>query len=97
MSTKIKDIIQIATHNIIDLFSVQNISGVLFEEVARDLQKSYLITISFERPTPNKTGPVLGAGIAALMATPRVYKVVCLDKESDEILWIKDRMLQAGQ
>ncbi len=94
MSIKIKEAVQMAVNNIIELFSVQDISNVLLEEVARDSNENYLITVGFERPTINRGGAALGAGIAALMATQRAYKVVCIDKESGDALWIKDRMLE---
>ncbi|CAD5204134.1 hypothetical protein [Pseudomonas sp. FEN] len=94
MSIKIKEAVQIAIDNVIELFSVQDISNVLLEEVARDSNENYLITVGFERPNLNKGRAALGAGIAALMATQRAYKVVCIDKESGDALWIKDRMLE---
>jgi len=94
MSIKIKEAVKMAINNIVELFSVQDISNVLLEEVARDSNENYLITVGLERPTLNGGGAALAAGIAALMATQRVYKVVCIDKESGDALWIKDRMLE---
>jgi len=94
MSIRIKEAVQIAVENIVEFFSAQNISNVLLEEIARDTDKNYLITVSFERPTFNSSGAALAAGIAKLMAAQRTYKVVCIDRETGEAVWIKDRMLE---
>lgn len=93
MTIKIKEAVSIAVENVVELFSSQGISGVLLEEVARDGQDNFLITVGFERPNTKTGAQGLVGGLAAMMATQRAYKVVCVDREDGDVISIKDRML----
>jgi hypothetical protein len=94
VSIKIKEAVQIALDNVLELFGSQNISGVLLEEVARDDRHNFLITVGFERPMTSKAGRGLGGTLAAIMATDRAYKVVCIAQDDGEIISVKDRLLE---
>ncbi|MBA1195277.1 hypothetical protein G7007_20855 [Pseudomonas entomophila] len=94
MTIKIKEAVAGAIENVLELFSEQRISGVLLEEVARDGQDNFLITIGFERPTTKTGAQSLVGGLAAMMATQRVYKVVCVDRDNGDVISIKDRALE---
>lgn len=93
MPIALKEAVTIAIENIADLFSSQNISGVLLEEVDRDAQANFLITVGFERPLTRRSGNTVIAGITSALGTQRAYKVACIDKENGELMWVKDRIL----
>ncbi|MEN5029140.1 hypothetical protein [Pseudomonas sp. Ps21-P2] len=93
MSIKIKEAVQIALDNVVELFGNQQISGVLLEEVARDERGNFLITVGFERPSTSRATRALGGTLAAIMATDRAYKVVSVAQDDGDIISVKDRFL----
>ena len=94
MTLKIKEAVQIAIDNVVELFSEQKLSSVLLEEVARDSEGNFLITVGFERAAPKRAGNALAGGIGALLSTQRAYKVAFIDKETGELISVKDRLLE---
>ncbi|QZC92708.1 hypothetical protein K2E96_16435 [Pseudomonas sp. ERGC3:05] len=97
MAVKLKEAVQIAIDSVMDLFSSQSISSVLLEEVDRNGQGDFLITVGFERPNPNKSAAMLlgSKGIAGLLSTQRAYKVVRVSQNDGEVLSVKDRILES--
>jgi hypothetical protein len=94
MSISIKEAVANALQEINELFSHQIISGVLLEEVDRNNREDFLITIGFNRPSTNRTVSAVIAGFGAGVLTERIYKVVCVNKESGSVESIKDRVLE---
>lgn len=93
MPIVLKEAVALAIENIAALFSSQNISGVLLEEVDRDAQANFLITVGFERLSTQRSGNTVIASIAVAPRSQRTYKVACIDKENGDLIWVKDRKL----
>lgn len=94
MSISVKEAVATAIQEVKDLFSDQQIMSVLLEEVDRNSNENYLITIGFDRPSRGKNLSSALLGISNSEMRERVYKVVCVDKHTSEVLSIKDRVLE---
>lgn len=88
----LKQAIRLAIEEVSELFASQKIDNVMLEEVDRDEQNNYLITVGFDRV--NTTRATLAALGAFSMPKERVYKVVKL-AEVGGIINIKDRKLES--
>lgn len=88
----LKQAIRTAIEEVSELFLSQKIDNVMLEEVDRDEQHNYLITVGFDRA--NTTRAALAALGAFSMPKERVYKVVKLD-QGGGIINIKDRKLES--
>jgi len=93
MTIQIKEAVQIAIENVVELFGEQKMSSVLLEEVGRDSQGNFYVTVGFERASQVRKGPSL-VGLGIMPQTDRAYKVAHIDKESGELISIKDRLLE---
>ncbi|NNB54185.1 hypothetical protein [Pseudomonas fragi] len=96
MSITVKEAVNIALENVSELFEGQSISSVLLEEVDRNPQRDFLITIGFDRPSKSRASQSLsiGLGLAALLVKDRTFKVVCVDSQTGEVKSVKDRILE---
>lgn len=88
---KTKEAIAMAVSEVKDLFGDQSITNVQFEEMDRNGQDEYLVTVGFNRQLEsNAPYSILGAGINP--RTERVYKVVRIH-EAFGVQAVKDRFI----
>lgn len=81
-----------AIESINSLFGNQGIYNVLLEEVERDENGGYMVTIGFDRNVPTASVGAL-SGIAGLLGRGRVFKVVKFDAMG-EVVSVKDRLIK---
>ena len=87
-----KDAAEKAREQIIDLFGREEIRDLGLEEVWYEPQESaWCVTIGFSRPWERKDP--IGASLYEKMLA-RSYKTVGISQLSENVLWVKDRILK---
>ncbi len=75
-----------------DVYKDQQFSNLLLEEVERDTNGNWLITLGFDRPDRTGTSSLEHPSISLLRPrSTREYKVFCIDRQTGEVQSMKMR------
>ncbi|MEZ6063184.1 MAG: hypothetical protein R3C19_22795 [Planctomycetaceae bacterium] len=91
-SVNIRQAAEAAAAFLADVYKDQQFSNILLEEVERDTNDNWRITLGFDRPY--RAGDLLMPDPAASLLRPRStrdYKVFCIDRQTGEVQSMKLR------
>ncbi|WP_313057769.1 hypothetical protein [Stutzerimonas nitrititolerans] len=95
MALEIDDAVEHAISYVRKLFGAQGISNVMLEELEAADGDRINITVGFDRAADASDGvggSLMSHGLMALAKRGRKYKVVTIDRQTGELVAIKDRL-----
>ena len=85
----VKEAVKLAKEHVLDLFADENITNLGLEEVERDEQGYWIVTLGFSRPWDERCSAL--ASLTQANLPHRSYKIVRIDDKAEQVKGVKHR------
>lgn len=91
----VKEVAELAKKLIADLFASEGAHSIRLEEIMREREGEWRVTVSFLRAPTESSAAGTISGIASFVAAAdRAYKIISIDEARRNIKSVRDKVIQ---